>query len=816
MVEPASKRHGDAMRHLLSRSRLLLGALLALSLAAGAGIVGLSSLSDAQRLAQSVYGDRILSIDGLADARAELGYLDGYLLRAIVAKDPDQRATWTKLANASMVRITRMVERVKLVAKGRGETLALSAFETDWAAYQAAAQETLAAAGEERADAAATYLAGAGSLYFSVDGDLSRLVDVHAASARLQLKTLETAFGSGRLIVIGVLVAGLVLALAIVGLVLARERARERLREADARYRLLVESANVIAWEMELPSARFTYVSPQAERLLGYGVAEWRELDSWAERLHPDDRQLVMERTEEQVREDHDGELEYRMIAADGRSVWFRDLVTLVHRNGSVVGRRGVMLDITERKRLEGELSHQAFHDALTGLPNRALFLQRLQHAVQRGARSTQSIGVLFLDLDDFKYVNDALGHRAGDQLLAEVATRLLTATRMGDTAARLGGDEFTLLLEEIPDVTVALQIAERIEKALAAPIAIDGREVRVAASIGIACMPAATADPEDLVAQADAAMYAAKERGKGTIELFDPSMRDRAWSRLELENELRAALEAGSITVHYQPVIDLATGEISDVEALARWEHPQRGLLAPAHFIPVAEQSGLIVPLGLAVLRQACSQLSAWLVELGDRAPQGVSVNLSARQFRDPGLVDAVAETLAAAGLDPSRLTLEITETVMISDTATAAEALRALRALGVRLVIDDFGTGFSALTYFKRFDLDGMKIDRSFVAAMTGHKQDRAIVEAAIAFARATGLTVTAEGVEDDDQLALLRGLGCDRAQGYLFARPASGVTTGEFLAAASAARATGPAPAPARRSRKAPATSPTAGLA
>jgi diguanylate cyclase (GGDEF)-like protein len=434
-----------------------------------------------------------------------------------------------------------------------------------------------------------------------------------------------------------------------------------------------------------------------------------------------------------------------------------------------------VLAAAIERRRSEAETRHQALHDPLTGLPNRALFRDRLQHALARSRRRDTTLAVLFLDVDHFKVVNDSLGHEAGDDLLKALAPRLAQAVRVGDTVARFGGDEFVLLCEDVADEREALDIAERVKECFCEPLAIAGGEHHVSASIGVA-LPSGTHDgPESLIRDADAAMYRAKERGRARFEVFDADMRASAVKRLQVEAELRRALERDEMRLVFQPVIEVETGRIAAVEALLRWHHPERGVVPPLDFIPVAEESGLIVPLGDWVLRESMGKAAQWR-ELArpDEHPLVVSVNLSARQMAERDLVPSVARALEETGVDARQIALEITETVLVEDTAAAAETLRALQDLGVRLVLDDFGTGYSSLGYVKRFPLSFLKIDRSFVGELGRNGRDAAIVSAIAEMARALGARVVAEGVETEQQLAGVKKLGCELAQGYLFAKP------------------------------------------
>jgi len=436
-----------------------------------------------------------------------------------------------------------------------------------------------------------------------------------------------------------------------------------------------------------------------------------------------------------------------------------------------------VLADALERHSADEALRHRVLHDALTGLPNRLSFVDSLRDALRRSLASGSPVGILFLDLDHFKLINDSIGHHAGDDLLQAVAPRLRAHLRPGDIVARFGGDEFGILVDRLTDEDEAMAIADRVAGAFSEPYPMGGADHFVTASIGIAVARPTGREPVDaelLIRDADAAMYRAKERGRGRCELFDAAMRARAIRRLETERELRHALDRDEFELHYQPVVALGSGEIVGLEALVRWNHPERGLLDPGEFVPIAEDSGLIEPIGRWVQETASRQALGWHELRPDERPLDVAVNLSARQVAHRDLADSVREILARTGLDPVNLRLEVTESVLVEESATAIATLEELSEIGVRLVLDDFGTGYSSLAYLNRFPFDALKIDRSFVDGLGIEQERTAIVEAVIGMARALSLDAIAEGVENEAQLSELRRLGCDYAQGHLFSRP------------------------------------------
>jgi len=436
-----------------------------------------------------------------------------------------------------------------------------------------------------------------------------------------------------------------------------------------------------------------------------------------------------------------------------------------------------------ERRDQEEEAQHRALHDPLTGLPNRALFEDRLGRALAEQERRGTSVAVIFLDIDRFKLVNDSLGHAAGDELLKEVAPRLRQALRPGDTVARFGGDEFGVLLEDVSNESDATRVAERIAAALGRPFVVREREHFVTASSGIAVGGAGQL-PEAVIRDADSAMYRAKERGRARYEIFDEAMRIRVAHRLRIENELRSAIDRNELRVRYQPVVSLATGRIIGAEALVRWEHPQHGVLPPIEFIPIAEESGLIEPIGRWVLEEACRQTASWHKANPDLAPVGISVNMSVRELGDRELADVVRRVLSATGLDPVCLSLELTEGALIEETESAFAALNELKELGIRLALDDFGTGYSSLGSLQRLPFDSIKLDRSFVERLGAEKVDNAIVSAVVTLAQTLGLTVIAEGIETEEQLAVVKALGCHHAQGFYYSRPVTAPEIGRML--------------------------------
>lgn len=518
---------------------------------------------------------------------------------------------------------------------------------------------------------------------------------------------------------------------------------------------------------------RFT--SPAIRRVLGYGNEELVGTDA-LEVVFPDERPMVRSVITKAVKEPGATTFEARLSHREGHFIHTETSVVNLLRDPEV---RGILLstrDVSDRKALEEELTYAALHDSVTDLPNRGLFRDRVQHALARAERHDHPVGVLFIDLDDFKKFNELEGHAIGDQLLAAVAERLRDNLRGPDTAARIGGDEFALLLEDIRKAEDAQLVAERIRESLAEPFDLGDREVVSPSSIGVAVGSPRSHSADDLIRDADVAMYAAKARGKAMTALFEPSMHESLLERIGLETDLRRAASNEEFVVYYQPTIVTSSGEIAGAEALVRWLHPHRGLVSPAEFIPLAEETGLIVSIGAWVLNEACRQAKAWQQQFPDRSFT-MSVNLSARQLQTENLLDEVTNALAKSGLGADSLILEITESVLLQDTDAVIETLEELKTLGVRIAVDDFGTGYSSLSYLQNLPVDILKIDRSFVSGLIAGSQELAVTRAIVELGQALELKTVAEGIELAEQLLHLRSMHCDLCQGFYFARPLDG---------------------------------------
>jgi diguanylate cyclase (GGDEF)-like protein/PAS domain S-box-containing protein len=531
---------------------------------------------------------------------------------------------------------------------------------------------------------------------------------------------------------------------------------------------------------------RIRYASPAAGHVLGR-AADVLPGSTFDELVHPGDQRKLdgLLQPGEGDRDGAAGAAQLRLLHSRAEWVQTEVIVTDLRADPRVGGLVLTIRDATERKRVEAQLAHHAFHDPLTGLPNRALLLDRLRHALARARRSRASTAVLFCDLDNFKVVSDSLGHQAGDELLVMVATRMKSRVREQDTACHLSGDEFAVLVEGVEERDCAA-LADRLLEAMRTPFTLYGRQFFLSMSIGLAMDRAGERAPQQLLQEADVALRRAKARGKGRYELFDTRMLSGILERIELETELRRALEGEEIVVYYQPKLATRSGIIVGVEALARWPHPRRGMVPPVEFVAVAEEAGLVSRLGMLVLEQACHQVRNWQQQHGQDLT--LAVNVSTRQLHEPGMVETVAASLARSGLAAHSLILEITEGSLSSDEPACLSTLTRLKELGVQLAIDDFGTGYSSLGRLGQFPIDELKIDRSFISEISSPNGPAPLVTAVIALARGLGHRVVAEGVETPEQLAFLRAQGCDQVQGYLFARPAPAGDMATLLATGS----------------------------
>ncbi|HEX8068984.1 MAG TPA: EAL domain-containing protein [Pyrinomonadaceae bacterium] len=574
--------------------------------------------------------------------------------------------------------------------------------------------------------------------------------------------------------------------------------------ESEERFRAAFDYA-AIGMALVSAEGRWLQVNRSLCRLLDYTERELQMTDMLTV-VHSEDAGAFFEHIRRLVR----GvlpvfQMELRLRRKTGGEVWVLACLSRASQNHTQHLHLILQVqDITDRKLAEERLQHDAFHDALTGLPNRAMFLDHLRLAIaRRSRREALGFAVLYLDVDRFKVINDSLGHPVGDQLLVSLARRLESCLRPGDTVARLGGDEFILLVEDLHDESEAITVAERIQKQLQVPFDLNGREIFATVSIGIASSWTSYNDPEDIVRDADTAMYRAKQSGKARHELFDGEMHARATSVLQLETDLRHALERQEFFIHYQPIVSLDDFKLRGFEALVRWQHPVRGFISPADFIPIAEETGLIIPLGEWVLRESCLQMERWQTIFASDPPLFVAVNLSGKQFIQQDLIKNVARILEETKINAQCLKLEITESMVMDNVDQATEMLKQLRALGLKLSIDDFGTGYSSLSYLHRFPINTLKIDRSFVTRMADNNENKEIVRTIVTLAQTLGMDVVAEGVETQEQLMMLRMLGCENGQGYFFSKPVDAKGAEKIICDTHAFSRPLPPPHPARAS-------------
>ena len=566
-----------------------------------------------------------------------------------------------------------------------------------------------------------------------------------------------------------------------------RKRAEAALRESEERYSLAAAGANDGLWDWDLKTDR-VYFSPRWKSMFGYadgdiGCSRYE----WLKRVHPEDRGRVQSEIDAHLHA-HTPHLEseHRIQHRDGSYRWILCRGLAVRdESGEAQRIAGSHTDFSARKRVEEQLLHDAVRDELTGLPNRGVFVRAIGRSLGRAARRDgYAFAILHLNIDRLKLFNESLGHHAGDRLLVEIASRLQLCVRPSDLLVRLGGDEFGLLVDDIEDVTDATRIAARIAQTMASPFVLADREVFASASIGIALSDSRYRHAEEILRDADTAMSRAKARGAARHEVFDGAMHRRALEVLQMETGLRWALERDELVLQYQPIISLATGEIAGLESLVRWNHPELGIVSPDEFIPLAEETGLIIPLGWQVLSKSCKQMQAWKVDMPAGAAIDLSVNLSCKQFMQPDIVDRIKGALGAAELDPACLRLEMTETALMQNAETVFPLLTELQALHVRLHMDDFGTGYSSLSYLHKLPIDTLKIDRSFVMDLGVRDEVLEIVRTIVTLAHNLNMQVVAEGVEKPEQVAMLRALGCEYAQGFHFSKPVDGAKVSELL--------------------------------
>ncbi len=562
-----------------------------------------------------------------------------------------------------------------------------------------------------------------------------------------------------------------------------RKRAEDALRTSEERFRSLVQNASDMIGILDA-GARTVYLSPASQRILGFEPSDRLGADGF-EHIHPGDRPRVQAMFEELLaRPGKSLRVEYRMRHAEGSwRVLESSMANLLH-NPSVSGVVVNSRDVTDRKRAQDRVLHDALHDALTALPNRTLFMDRLAHCLDLRSRlASYRCAVLFLDLDRFKMVNDSLGHAAGDQLLTQASGRLKDCLRPNDTLARLGGDEFAILLDDVRDASNAVRVAKRIQNELEVPFSLDGREVYSTASIGIA-LSGEGSGPEDVLRDADTAMYRAKGQGRAGYAIFDADMHAQVHAQLQLETDLRRAMVRSQFEVFYQPIVALGTGAVTGFEALARWHHPDRGLLLPGEFMPLAEETGLVTALGRTLMTEACRQMQAWNDRRSPQEPLFVSVNLSRRQLQQPDLLVQIEHVLQTTGLPGDRLSVEVTETGVTERPETVLETLVRLRRLGVRVSLDNFGSGTASLSLLHRFPFDRVKIDRWFVRGIGTDDSSEGLIEGILTLCHGQRLDTVAAGVETAEQRRRLAEIGCDLAQGFLFSEPVAGDRAEELL--------------------------------
>ncbi len=555
-----------------------------------------------------------------------------------------------------------------------------------------------------------------------------------------------------------------------------RHQVQERLQASEHRLENILNSLDDVVWSATIENYQLVYLNPAAETVHGYSVSSFlSNPDLWLDVVHPMDRHQMLHFFDQLLAAGH-LYIEYRILRPDGEIRWLKNRGNvIVDEQGTPIRFDGIIYDITEQKRAQAQLLHDAFHDELTGLPNRNLIMERIAQSLKRQHRvSEYQFALLFVDLDRFKIINDSLGHTVGDQLLVAIAHLLENCVRASDTVARLGGDEFTILLDGIQGIEDATQVADRILESLKSPFLVGEHSVFTGSSIGIAYNNEHYTDATFLLRDADIAMYRAKALGKGCFVVFSPEMHAQTLSLLKLERDLRSAVEQQELMLYYQPIISLRTGQLTDVEVLVRWQHPERGLVMPSEFIPLAEDTGLIIDIGRWVLQEACLQLKALHQKFPTASDLRFSVNLASEQLQEPNFIADIDRILALAGLDGRYLKLELTESMLMAHEEKHIQTLQQLRDRNIKISLDDFGTGYSSLSYLYRFPLDTLKIDQSFISRMMAETKDAEIVSTIISLARTLNMDVIAEGIETEAEASHLITLGCEHGQGYLFSPP------------------------------------------
>ncbi len=556
-----------------------------------------------------------------------------------------------------------------------------------------------------------------------------------------------------------------------------RRQAETKLRESEAKLESILNSLEDVIWSASPETLELSYLNPAAEQVYGRSIqAFWENPELWLTGvIHPEDRPQRSQFFPMLLAQGHLS-AEYRILRPDGEVRWLSDRARVIKdEQGQVCRLDGIIYDITERRRAEEQLAYDALHDGLTGLPNRTRLMQRIERLLKRASQEPNyQFAVLFIDLDRFKLVNDSLGHASGDQFLVAIASEIQHCLRGTDTVARLGGDEFTILLDGIQGIEDAIHIAERVLARLTRPLRLGDRHLFTSASIGIVLGTPQYPSGTELLRDADIAMYRAKGAGRSRYAIFDQNMHAETMKLLQVENDLRQALRREEFLLHYQPIVCLQTGNLAGFEALVRWQHPQRGLVSPDEFIPVAEDTGLIVPLGEWVLRESCRQLSCWNLERPLEKPLIISVNLAVHQLKEPDLIEVIDRILLETGLDSRCLKLELTESMLVENVEAMIKTMTYLRARHIQLSIDDFGTGYSSLSYLHRFPVSTLKIDRAFVSRMAQDSENFEIVRAICTLAHSLGMKVVAEGIESVQEILQLRSLGCELGQGFYFSKP------------------------------------------